>query len=839
MVQIKPYFLGLAVPPSPRLASCQKCFRTTDIESVGDAKHLTFFEMLGNFSVGDYFKREAIGWALDYIEGEVSLPRERLWATVYNDDDEAFDIWRRQGFSSDRVVRLGEKDNFWGPAGDSGPCGPCSEIHFDFGSDKGCGRADCNPGCSCGRFIEIWNLVFTQYDQDTSGKRVPLPRPNIDTGMGLERIVAVVGGQSSVYQTDLFTPLLEAVSTLAGSKYGDDTARDQAMRVVAEHARSLTFLIADGVLPSNEGRGYVLRRVLRRASLFGRKLGLQEPFLGNVSRVVISRMGKVYPELVNNQKFINEVIQLEEERFYATLDTGLALFDRLSIDAKARGVKTISGTDVFRLYDTYGFPMEVTREVARDQGFEVDVVGFAREMEQQRARARASRQTVDIERDFKGDFAASLGIAPVAFIGYESTDATTEIVWIQTDGKTVAEARPGQGVEVILRETPFYGEKGGQVGDTGEIITASGRVEVTNSIHDARGLIIHKGNVVSGTFALGTAQAKVDQPRRLDIMRNHTATHLLQAALKEIVGNHVAQRGSMVSPDRLRFDFSQLQALTPAQLTEVQRWVNTSIRSNFRVNTEVVSYTQAIKEGATAIFEEKYGDTVRQVKVGFPSISHELCGGTHVRSTGDIGMFIITSETSIGSGLRRIEAVTGRGAEMLVELQTQVVRALSHEFKAPPEEIRNKVGSLAAELMEERRKAKVLANELMRRDIDKVLAHAEEIKGVKVLVTMVEASSMIELREMGDLLRERLKNGIVVLAAVCAGKPSFIAMVTADLVIKGHNAGSIVREAAKLTGGGGGGKPDIAQAGGKDISKLSDALDAARRMVRTVIEGQN
>jgi alanyl-tRNA synthetase len=475
--------------------------------------------------------------------------------------------------------------------------------------------------------------------------------------------------------------------------------------------------------------------------------------------------------------------------------------------------------------------MEVTREVARDKGLEIDEPGFAKEMEQQRARARASRQTEDVERDFSGDFTSKLGIAAQPFIGYECTSAPTEIVWIQASGQTVAEARTGQDVDLILRETPFYGEMGGQVGDTGEIVTGAGRVEVFNTVHDARGLTIHKGKVTSGTIALGTAQARVDAERRLDIIRNHTATHLLQAALKNIVGPHIAQRGSMVGPDRLRFDFSQLQALTSGQLSEVQRWVNAAIRSNFKVITEVVPYKQAVAEGATAIFEEKYGDTVRQVKVGSPSVSHELCGGTHATATGDIGLFIVTSESSIGSGLRRIEGVTGRGAEKLVEDHLQVVRALSQEFKAPPEEIRNKIGAVAADLLDERRKVRTLESELMRRDIDKTLSRVEEVNGVRMLVTMVVAPSMTALREMGDILREKLQSAVIVLAAVCAEKPNFVVMVTSDLVARGFNAGNIVREAAKITGGGGGGKPDIAQAGGKDASKIPEALDAARRML--------
>lgn len=831
MVQFKPYFLGLEAPPSPRLASCQKCFRTTDIDSVGDSKHLTFFEMLGNFSVGDYFKKEAIAWAWEYVTGSLKLPKERLWATVYKDDDEAFGYWRNMGLPESRIVRLGEKDNFWGPAGDSGPCGPCSEIHFDFGPDTGCRKPNCNPGCSCGRFIEIWNLVFTEYNQDREGRRTPLPKPNIDTGMGLERVVAVVGGKDTVYETDFFVPLLEQTAGLAGKKYGGDEVVDRAIRVVAEHSRGVTFLIADGVLPSNEGRGYVLRRVLRRASLFGRKLGLNEPFLGDIAEVVIGRMGHVYPELVNNHAFIKEVIRVEEERFFDTLESGLGLLEKLVGEAIGGGRKCIAGTDVFRLYDTYGFPVELTQEVAREKGLAVDLDGFEAEMEKQKERARASRQVASVQCSAGSNGQVQLTVAGEPFVGYDCLTRQTEIVWLEADGLPVAEAGVGREVKIILRETPFYPEMGGQVGDSGELVTATGRVVVSGTVKDARGYIIHHGRVVEGMISMGKVEARVDAVRRLDTARNHTATHLLQAALKKVVGRHISQKGSLVSPERLRFDFTQLSPLSMEQLRAVQRQVNEVIRQNLPVRAVVLPYSQAIAEGAIALFEEKYGDTVRSVRIGQPPVSHELCGGTHVAATGDIGLFLITGEASVGAGIRRIEAVTGRGAEALVEERLAILDVIAQELKSAPAEVPAKVSALAEELAAEKRRAQQMERQLLKADVDRLAGQAEQVNGVTVLSAKVAASSLETMREMGDWLRDRLKSAVIVLGTIKDDRPNFVAMVTPDLVARGLSAGDIIKQVAKVTGGGGGGRPDVAQAGGKDRSKLDEALGTVRRLV--------
>ncbi|MCX8125961.1 MAG: alanine--tRNA ligase, partial [Dehalococcoidia bacterium] len=792
MVQFKPYFLGLETPPSPRLASCQKCFRTTDIDSVGDSKHLTFFEMLGNFSIGDYFKQEAISWAWEYVTRELKLPEKRLWATVYRDDDEAYGYWRKIGLPEGKVVRLGEKDNFWGPAGDSGPCGPCSEVHFDFGESSGCGRPDCNPGCDCGRFVEIWNLVFTEYNQDRGGRRARLPRPNIDTGMGLERVVAVVGGHDTVYKTDLFVPLLNKVAGLAGRRYSEDGQFDRALRVVVEHGRGITFLIADGVLPSNEGRGYVLRRVLRRASLFGRKVGLTGPFLGDVADVVIDSMGHVYPELPANRKLIKEVILAEEERFNSTLESGLTLLEKLTSEALSSGKKSIAGVDVFRLYDTFGFPVELTQEVAREKGLALDLDGFEREMEKQRERARASRQVSSVECGILSQEPARLPVSDEPFVGYDCLTKKTEIVWLEVRGVTVSEAAEGSEVRAVLRETPFYAEMGGQVGDSGELVTPSGRMVVFNTVRDPRGYIVHHGRVVSGVVSRGEVEARVDTVRRLDTARNHTATHLLQAALRKVVGKHVSQKGSLVSPERLRFDFTQLSPLNREQLLSVQRQVNETIRQNLPVRPVVLSYSQAVAEGAIALFDEKYGETVRAVRIGEPPVSYELCGGTHVTATGGIGLFIITGESSVGAGVRRIEAVTGRGAELFLEEQLAVVDSLTRELKSPANELVSKVASLEEQLADERRRRQQLQRKLLAHQLPEVVSKLKVENGIPYLAWRADELESAEvLREFGDMIRARLlqddryRGGVVLLGSVIGDRPFFVVMVTSGLVARG------------------------------------------------------
>ena len=840
MVQVKPYFLGLEAPPGRRLASCQKCFRTTDIDSVGDSKHLTFFEMLGNFSVGDYFKKEAISWAWEFIAGYLKLPKERLWITIYVDDDEAFAYWRDIGIPTGKILRFGEEDNFWGPVGDSGPCGPCSEIHYDLGEEFGCGKAECKPNCDCGRFSEIWNLVFTQYNQDQSGQRTPLPKPNIDTGMGLERTLAAIQGKSSPYETDLFSPLVDRICQLSGKNYGRDENTDRAIRIVAEHSRGIAFLIADGVMPSNEGRGYVLRRILRRAALFGRKLGLNEPFLNEMAEVVVSTMNHIYPELMANQSLITEVIRVEEEKFITTLDTGINLVEKLIGEASSQGREGLTGEEAFRLHDTYGFPPELTAEIAKEKGLSIDWEGFQAEMERQRERARAGQKLVLPSGHSKGKTEVKDNLTVIHkrtdFVGYEVASSQSKVIELTVEEKPVQTVSQGHEVDITLDKSPFYGEMGGQVGDTGEISSQKGKIAIVNAIRMPSDVIVHQGKVVEGSMSVGDdVEAKVDFTRRLDIARNHTATHLLQAALRQIVDKRIEQKGSLVEPERFRFDFSHRAPVTEEQLKEIQRQVNEWIRQNLNAEAKVLPYKQAIAEGAIALFEEKYGEEVRMLEIGEPAISKELCGGTHVSSTGEIGIFLITSESSIGTGLHRIEAVTGRKAESLIESRLTALQSIAKEIEGSLDEVPNKVKTLISELEAERKRVLSLERELSRRIAEDLSGQAEQVRGVTVLAVKVPALTMPILREMGDILRDRLKSAIVVLATVYNGKPNFLAMVTPDLIAKGFHAGDIINQVAKVTGGGGGGKSAMAQAGGKDAAKIDEAL----KLIKSVIASKS
>jgi alanyl-tRNA synthetase len=831
MVQFKPYFTGEAVPPSPRLTSCQKCFRTTDIESVGDPGHLTFFEMLGNFSIGDYFKREAIGWGWEFVTQRLKLPTERLWISIFLDDDESFRFWRETGVPKHRILRFGEKENFWGPAGNSGPCGPCSEIHYDFGEEVGCEKSTCAPNCDCGRFSEIWNLVFTQYFQDEAGKRTLLPKPNIDTGMGLERTTAAMQGKTSVYETDIFAPLIELISGLTGKKYGSGGDTDRAMRIAVEHSRGIVFLISDGVIPSNESRGYVLRRVLRRAALFGRKLGLDKPFLTEMADAAIDQMKHVYPELEQRQDFILRVIENEESRFGETLSTGLELLAGIMEGAAARGKSEISAEDAFKLYDTYGFPVELTKEIATSQGLLVDLEGFEKEMEKQRERARATHKFEGAVKGAAG-LEIELDIKETPFVGYHELKYKSVIINLFVDSKPGETIQDGQEASLILESTPFYGEMGGQVGDTGEIRSASGRFLVTNTIRIPPDIIVHQGHVAEGSFEVGDeVEAEVDRERRFDIARNHTATHLLQHALRQVLGEHVQQRGSLVAPEQFRFDFSHLAAMNPEEIQKVQNIVNEKIRQNLRVYAVEVTHKKAIAEGAIALFEEKYGDIVRVLKIGEPPISAELCGGTHVSSTGEIGFFQIVAETSIGAGLRRIEAVTGREAVSFIEKGCSALEKIAQSLGTTVENIEEKVSELVAELDRERKEKLALERKLANKIAESLASQVELVNGLKVLVARVPPTRPEVLREMSDVLREQLKSGVIVLGTVYQDRPAFLAAVTPDLVAKGYNAGEIVKKVANVTGGGGGGKATLAQAGGKDKDKLDEAL----RLVKSLI----
>jgi alanyl-tRNA synthetase len=832
MVQFKPYFTGKAVPPSTRMASCQKCFRTTDIESVGDATHCTFFEMLGNFSFGDYFKKEAIAWAWEFVIQHIKLPKEKLWVTIFYDDNVAHDLWRGQNVSEERIVRLSEKDNFWGPAGVSGPCGPCSEIHYDLGKEYGCGKPDCKPGCDCKRFTEIWNLVFPEFNQAEDGTRTKLPKPGIDTGMGLERTATILQGKSTVYDADIFAPLLTKVAELSGKKYGTNAISDNAMRVVVEHSRSLAFLIADGVMPGKEGRGYVLRRILRRAEYFGETLAHEKPFLTTVAEEVIIKMGPVYPELVTNCNHIINVIRSEVESFRKALPVGSGILENIITSTSEQGgtLKIISGRDAFILHDTYGFPLASTAEIAASHGFSVDITGFEKEMEKQRERARAARLGVE---GTAINVELQLDVNPTKFVGYEQLVTDSQIAAIIINGELVGVAQQGQEAEIVLETTPFYGEMGGQVGDTGEIEGVAGHFTVNDTVRiNHGGIILHRGKVMKGSLSIDDkVRAEVNTDHRMDIARNHTATHLLQYALRKVLGGQVQQRGSLITPERFRFDFSQLVALSPEQLQQVQRIVNDLVRQNLPVYAEELPYKKAVAEGAIALFDEKYGDTVRVLKVGKPPVSVELCGGTHIHATGQIGLLQILTESSIGSGLRRIEAVTGRGAEEFIEKLRVERNKIAHSIEASGDDILEKLQSTLDSFEQERKLRQSIERELARKVAESLLIHVEQIKGVNIISARVPSLPPQALLEMSDFLRDKLKSAVIVLGTVYEDRPSFLAVVTPDMVSKGYNAGNIVKQVAQVTGGSGGGKPNMAQAGGKDKNKVDEALKLVRSLI--------
>ena len=861
MVQFKPYFMGQAEPPSRRMASIQKCFRTSDIDEVGDDTHLTFFEMLGNFSVGDYFKNESIEWAWELLTDpreQIVLPKERLWISVYLDDDEAAGYWRALGVPKERIMRYGEEENYWF-SGDVGPCGPCSEVHCDFGPTPGCPECEkgtCHPAVECGRFTELWNLVFTMYFQNEDGSRSDLPQKNIDTGAGLERWASVLQGKRNVYETDLFQPVISLVESISGFGPDRDDVRTgmtgeksesgvavrRSKRIIAEHARAVTFLIADGVIPGKEGRGYVLRRVLRRAVAYGRRLGLHRPFLTQIVRAIIEQYGGHYSELVENREFIENVVGAEEKRFMETLESGRAQLAVLLADT-VMDQKMLAGSHAFLLYDTFGFPPELTAELAAEQGVGVDWDGFEKAMEEQRERARAAGRFRLSEAESAEAYAALSHLQP-RFTGYETMSQQTGVAGIIAGGAAVDSVESGDEAEIVLFETPFYAEQGGQVGDTGEIRGPNGRFRVEDTQRTEGGLILHRGHVVEGRVAVNDdVLAQVDVDRRWDIMRNHTATHLLHAALRRVLGPHARQSGSLVAPGRLRFDFTHVEALKPEELADVQRLVNEKIRENLPVRTERKSYEEATAGGATALFGEKYAAEVRVVEVpegdGGTRYSAELCGGTHVHATGDIGQFIIVDEESIGAGLRRIEALTGRGADEYVRDRLSTLQQLRDRLGVTGDDsaLVARVDSLFEEVDSLKRRVQALEREVGRSRAESLLAEAERVDGRALLTARVPASSPEALREMGDWLRERLGSAVIVLGTVVEGRPNLLAMVTPDLTGRGLHAGELVKRAAQVTGGGGGGRPEMAQAGGRDASRLDEALRAARELAAEKIRG--
>lgn len=835
MVQFKSLFLGQEDRGFTRAASVQKCVRAggkhNDLESVGyTARHHTFFEMLGNFSFGDYFKEEAITWGWDFLTRVMGLLPEKLWITIYRDDDEAFEIWRRTaGLPESRIVRLGEEDNFW-VMGDTGPCGPCSEILFDQGEAMGCGEPSCGPGCECDRYLELWNLVFTQFNRDAEGNLTPLPRPNIDTGMGLERLTAVVQGVTTNYDTDLFRDIIDTIEKLSGKSYGAVPENDISIRVIADHARALAFLVADGVLPSNEGRGYVLRRILRRASRHGKLLGIENPFLQDLAGVVIKTMNHAYPELLDKESFVRKVVSNEERRFLETLDAGLRILNDEIERLAGRGEKRIPGDVVFKLYDTYGFPIDLTGEAAGSAGLDLDMEGFEREMETQRERARRSWKGSGEEAVSETYRRLALEGISTEFTGYGGNcEDTSRVTAILKEGERMDELHVGEEGEVVVERTPFYGEAGGQVGDVGWIESDTARFEVRDTQRPLERLFTHIGVAREGTIRVGDVVVlKTDEAIRRAVEANHSATHVLRAALVRVLGDHVKQSGSLVTADRLRFDFTHFAKVSDEELESVEILANEFIRDNSPVTTEVVPLEQALKEGATAVFDEKYGEVVRLVRMG--DFSAELCGGTHVRRTGDIGYLKILSDSSIAAGVRRIEATTGGEAvRHSLRIEREIKKAAGI-LKTVPLEVSIRVEKLLANQKELEREREALKNKLAARDSSNLLEAAAEVSGVRVLAVPVEAPDVKSLREMGDKLRDKLGSGALCLGSVIDGKAMLLCMVTKDLANR-YNAGNIIKEIAPLIGGKGGGRPDMAQAGGSDMGGLQGALDAFKKLI--------
>jgi alanyl-tRNA synthetase len=828
MVQFKNCFLGLEDRGYRRAASAQKSVRAggkhNDLENVGvTARHHTFFEMLGNFSFGDYFKDEAITWAWEYLTEVLKLPKERLWITIFQDDDEAYRIWHeKMGVAAERIVRMGEKSNFW-MMGETGPCGPCSEILYDQGVEAGCGKPDCSVHCDCDRHLEIWNLVFTQFDRDATGKLNPLPRPNIDTGMGLERLAAVIQGVKSNYDSDLFTGIIRFIEKISGRTYKRNEEDDISMRVIADHSRAVTFLIGDGVLPSNEGRGYVLRRILRRAARHGKLLGMNRPFLNEVAQVVVDQMKGAYPDLIERSSFIRKVVLNEEERFIETLDAGLRILQDEVAALKGAGGKVVPGGIVFKLYDTYGFPTDLTADIVRKDGITLDMEGFERAMDAQREKARESWKGSGEEA--VSEIYHRLGVEGIAtqFVGYEGrTTGESVVTAILSQGRTVDQIDEGQDAEIIVAETPFYGEIGGQVGDTGVIEGEGFSFAVTDARRPLETLITHVGRLQKGPLRKGDRVVlKVDDENRRATEANHSATHLLQAALKQILGEHVKQSGSLVNAERLRFDFTHFSRIEEEDLLKVETLANRMIRANVPVQTEVLPLAEAVKTGATAVFDEKYGETVRVVGMG--AFSKELCGGTHVSRTGDIGLLKIVHESAVAAGVRRIEALTGRGALAHVQRLEGELRRTAGLLKIGPLETAERTEKLLKRERDLEREIEALKGRLAAKDSGDLMGRLQKIKGIDVLAAPVEASDVKALRDFGDKLRDRVRSGIILLGSRVEGKAMLLCLVTKDLTDRYH-AGNIIKAIAPIVGGSGGGRPELAQAGGPQPERLEEAL---------------
>lgn len=836
MAPLKNYFLGIETPPAKRMATCQKCVRTGDIENIGKtARHATFFEMLGNFSFGDYFKNEATAFAWEFVTKVLKMDEEKLWVTVYEEDDEALGIWKdKVGVNPDRIVKLGKEDNFWEIGNGQGPCGPCSEIYIDRGEEFGCGHKDCKPGCDCDRFLEFWNLVFTQFDKQVDGSYKKLEHPNIDTGMGLERMACIMQGVDSIFDIDTMKNIRDKVCEISGKKYQQDEKTDVSIRIITDHIRAITFMVSDGIVPSNEGRGYVLRRLARRAMRHAKLLGIEQKFIETLANVVIDVYQDGYEELGQNRDYINKVLKIEEEKFGETIETGMNILNQYITDAQKANNSKINGQDAFKLYDTYGFPLELTLEIAEEKNCSVDIEEFENQMEMQRQRARNARaKGSDI--GWKDEISSlDLSVKNAEFIGYEKLEDKAVIADIIIDGKLSDKAAQGQEVILIFDRTPFYAESGGQVGDTGLIKNSNVEIQVNNVTKSTNGLFLHHCKISKGELKKGDkVELFVDVKNRFATMRNHTATHLLHKALKVVLGDHIQQAGSLVSPDRLRFDFNHFAQLSKEELMKVEQLVNEQIYNAIDVQTQVMDIEDAKKTGAMSLFDEKYGETVRVLSIG--DFSKEFCGGTHVKNSNDIGMFKIVSEGGVASGVRRIEAITGYSVYNFIVEKQELIENVSSTLKTSQDNLQKRASDLMAENKNLQKKIKEVQSAGAKTDIDSVIKSAKKINDVNLVISSFEDMEDDILRDFAQNIIDKVENSVVVFSNVNTEnqKLTFLCMVAKNLIPK-YNAGKIVKEVAMVTGGNGGGKPNMAMAGGKDISKIQEALSKAEEVLANI-----
>ncbi len=836
MAPLKNYFLGIETPPAKRMATCQKCVRTGDIENIGKtARHATFFEMLGNFSFGDYFKNEATAFAWEFVTKVLKMDEEKLWVTVYEEDDEAYGIWKdKVGVNPDRIVKLGKEDNFWEIGNGQGPCGPCSEIYIDRGEEFGCGHKDCKPGCDCDRFLEFWNLVFTQFDKQVDGSYKKLEHPNIDTGMGLERMACIMQGVDSIFDIDTMKNIRDKVCEISGKKYQQDEKTDVSIRIITDHIRAITFMVSDGIVPSNEGRGYVLRRLARRAMRHAKLLGIEQKFIETLANVVIDVYQDGYEELGQNRDYINKVLKIEEEKFGETIETGMSILNQYIADAQKANNSKINGQDAFKLYDTYGFPLELTLEIAEEKNCSVDIEEFENQMEMQRQRARNARaKGSDI--GWKDEISSlDLSVKNAEFIGYEKLEDIAVIADIIIDGKLSDKAAQGQEVILIFDRTPFYAESGGQVGDTGLIKNSNVEIQVNNVTKSTNGLFLHHCKLNKGEVKKGDkVELFVDVKNRFATMRNHTATHLLHKALKIVLGDHIQQAGSLVSPDRLRFDFNHFAQVSKEELMKVEQLVNEQIYNAIDVQTQVMDIEDAKKTGAMSLFDEKYGETVRVLSIG--DFSKEFCGGTHVKNSNDIGMFKIVSEGGVASGVRRIEAITGYSVYNFIVEKQELIENVSSTLKTSQDNLQKRASDLMTENKNLQKKIKEVQSAGAKTDIDSVIKSAKKIKDANLVISSFEDMEDDILRDFAQNIIDKVENAVVVFSNVNTEnqKLTFLCMVAKNLIPK-YNAGKIVKEVAMVTGGNGGGKPNMAMAGGKDVSKIQEALSKAEEVLANI-----